>query len=64
MNFFDIFINNGRICMGFEADRVEKSTKTCLSNKIFQKMSDKKVIAKQRVKILLDLQFFLNDFYF
>ena len=24
INFFDIFINNGRICMGFEADRVEK----------------------------------------
>ena len=24
MNFFNIFINNGRICMGFKADRVEK----------------------------------------
>ena len=24
MNFFNIFINNGRICMGFKADRVEQ----------------------------------------
>ena len=27
MYFFDIFINNGQICMGFEADRVEKVQK-------------------------------------
>ena len=24
MYFFNIFINNGRICIGFEVDRVEK----------------------------------------
>ena len=41
--------------MGFEADRVEKVQKTCLSYKIFLKMSDKKVIDEQRVKILVDL---------
>ena len=27
MNFFNIFINNGRICMGFKADRIEKVQK-------------------------------------
>ena len=27
MYFFDIFINNGRICMGFVADNLEKVQK-------------------------------------
>ena len=44
MNFFDIFIKNGPICMGFEADWVEKVQKLAYTNKIFKKMSDSKVI--------------------
>ena len=42
--------------MGFEADRVEKVQKLAYkSYNIFRKMSDKKVIGEQRVKILVDL---------
>ena len=42
--------------MGFEADRVEKVPKLAYLIRFSEKMSDKKVIDKQRVKILVDLQ--------
>ena len=56
MNFYDIFIKNGQICMGFEADKVEKVQKLAYLIRSYEKMSDKKLIHEQRVKILVDLQ--------
>ena len=52
---FIFFINNSRICIRFEADRVEKVQKLAYL-KFFGKMSDKKVIDEQMVKIQVDLQ--------
>ena len=48
MNFFNIFINNGPICMGFEADREEKVQKLAY----LIKFSEKCLIIKyeQRLK--------------
>ena len=56
MNFVDIFINNGRICMEFEADRVEKVRKLAYLINFSEKCPIKKVIDEQRVKIQVDLQ--------
>ena len=41
--------------VGFEADRVEKVLKLAYLIRFSEKMSDKKVIDEQRVKILVDL---------
>ena len=42
--------------MGFEADRVEKVQKLAYLIRFSVKISDKKCIDEQRVKILVDLQ--------
>ena len=55
------------VCLGTRADGdvrmrlcvrrlSRKSTQSCLFNKIFQKMSDEKVIDEKMLKILVDLQ--------
>ena len=42
MYFFDIFIHNGRICVGFEADRVEKVQKLASFIRFSEKCLTKK----------------------
>ena len=49
MYFFDIFINNGRICMRFVADHYEKSTKSDTSKWFSGKKNHSKVIEDQLV---------------
>ena len=44
MNFFNVFINNGRICMGFEADRVEKVQNFAYRIKFSEKNLIKKLL--------------------
>ena len=56
MYLFDIFINNGRICMGFKADWVEKVHNLAYLIRFYKKMSDEKVIDEKMLKILVDLQ--------
>ena len=55
MNFFNIFINNVQICMGFEADKEEKVQKLAYLIRFSEKCLIK-VIDEQRLKILVDLQ--------
>ena len=47
MYFFDIFINNGRICMGFEADRVEKVQKLAYLINFSEKCLTKKLLTSK-----------------
>ena len=44
MYFFDIFINYGRICMGFKADRVEKVQKLAYFIRVSEKRLTKKLL--------------------
>ena len=47
MYFFDIFINNGRICMGFDADRVEKVQKHACLIRFPEKCLTKKLLTSK-----------------
>ena len=50
MYFFDIFINNGRICMGFVPDNLEKvQRRTHLNCFLEEKKKHSKVIEDQLV---------------
>ena len=49
MYFFDIFINNGRICMGFVADNYEKVQNRTHLNGFLKKKNHSKVIEDQLV---------------
>ena len=57
MNFFDILINNGQICMGFEPDELEKVQKLAYFYDFLKKNLIKEVIDEQRVKKLFNQRF-------
>ena len=44
MYFFDIFINNGHICMGFVADNLEKVQKRTHLNDFLKKKNIQKLL--------------------
>ena len=47
MYFFDFFINNGQICMGFEAVRVEKVKKLAYLIRYSEKCLTKKLLTSK-----------------
>ena len=57
MNYFNIFTNYSQICMGFKADRVEKGQYLAYLIRFSEKCLIKKLLTKQMLKILVDLQY-------
>ena len=47
MYFFDNFINNGQICMGFQADRAEKVQKLTYLIRFSEKCLTKKLLTSK-----------------
>ena len=63
MYFFDFFINNGRICMGFFADNLKKRYKKQISKWFSRKINDSKVIKDQLVFLPFARQLFCQTFF-